>query len=136
MPVALHPGRRRATAEWNIVGAEFEGRPTPVELKVPATSLDAYFELDGGVVGLVKIDIEGAEGNVLAGMRRLLQEGRPELVLEFHNEARWQGRFELYDAGYDLYEMSGARLDPAQDLERRYHCLALPRERSLSERVG
>jgi FkbM family methyltransferase len=135
-PVPLHAGRRRASAEWNIVGADLEGRPTPPELEVPATSLDAYFESDRGAVDLVKIDVEGAEGDVLAGMRRLLREGRPELVLEFHNEAGWQGRSELFDAGYDLYEISGARLDPAKDVERRYHCLALPRERPLTGPLG
>jgi FkbM family methyltransferase len=131
--VGLHPGRRHASAEWNIVGTDLEGRRTPPELEVPATSLDAYFESDGLAVDLVKIDVEGAERQVLVGMRRLLRERRPELILEFHDEAGWAGRHELFDAGYDLYEMSGARLDPAKDVERRYHCLALPRERPLTE---
>lgn len=135
-PVPLYAGRRRASAEWNIVGADLEGRPTAPELEVPATSLDAYFGADREAVDLVKIDVEGAEGDVLAGMRRLLREGRPEVVLEFHNETGWQGRYELFDAGYDLYEISGVRLDPAKDVERRYHCLALPRERPLTGPLG
>jgi FkbM family methyltransferase len=134
--VGLHPGRRHASAEWNIVGTDLEGRPTPPEFEVAATSLDAFFESDEVAVDLVKIDVEGAEKQVLEGMRRLLRERRPELVLEFHDEAGWAGRHELFDAGYDLYEMSGARLDPAKDVERRYHCLALPRERPLTELPG
>jgi FkbM family methyltransferase len=131
--VELHSGRRHSSAEWNIVGTDLEGRPTPPELEVRATSLDAYFESQGVAVDLVKIDVEGAEREVFVGMRRLLRERRPELVLEFHDEAGWGGRHELFDAGYDLYEMSGARLDPAKDVERRYHCLALPRERPLTD---
>jgi FkbM family methyltransferase len=134
--VELHAGRRHASAEWNIVGTDLEGRPTPSELEVSATSLDTYFESEGASVDLVKIDVEGAEREVLVGMRRLLRERRPDLVLEFHDEAGWGGRHVLFDAGYDLYEMSGARLDPAKDVERRYHCLALPRERPLTEPLG
>jgi FkbM family methyltransferase len=134
--VELHAGRRHASAEWNIVGIDLEGRPTPPELEVPATSLDTYFESHEAAVDLVKIDVEGAEREVLVGMRRLLRERRPELILEFHDEAGWGGRQELFDAGYDLYAMSGARLDPAKDVERRYHCLALPRERPLTQPLG
>jgi FkbM family methyltransferase len=134
--VTLHAGRARASTEWNIVGTDLEGRPTPTELEVPATSLDAYFESDGGAVDLVKIDVEGAEAQVLAGMRRLLKDARPALVVEFHDDAGWAGRSELFDAGYDLYEIAGTRLDAATDLERRYHCLALPHERPLTEPLG
>ena len=131
--VNLHHGRRRATEEWNIMGRDLEGRPTPPEVEVPATSLDAYF--NGATVDLVKIDVEGAEAEALAGMRRLLRENRPALVIEFHDEAGWAGRQELLDADYDLYEMDGKRLSPS-DPERRYHCLALPNERPLTERLG
>jgi len=134
--VGLHPGRRRASAEWNITGTDLEGRPTPSVLEVPATSLDAYFRPNGGRVDLVKIDVEGAEGKVLAGMRQLLRDVRPALVLEFHGEAGWAGRQELFDAGYELYDIAGIRLDEARDVERHYHCLALPRERPLNESLG
>jgi hypothetical protein len=131
--VNLHHGRGRATEEWNIMGRDLEGRPTPPELEVAATSLDAYF--NGATVDLVKIDVEGAEAEVLAGMRRLLREKRSVLVIEFHDEAGWAGRQELLDAGYDLYEMDGTRLS-ASELARRYDCLALPSERPLTARIG
>ena len=115
------------------MGRDVEGRPTPAELEVAATSLDAYF--NGTTVDLVKIDVEGAEGQVLTGMRRLLRDDRPALVIEFHEGAGWARREELLDAGYDLYEMDGTRLS-ATDVERRYHCLALPTERPLTDRLG
>jgi FkbM family methyltransferase len=131
--VNLHRGRGRATDEWNIMGRDLEGRTTPAELEVPAVSLDAYFKAT--TVDLVKIDVEGAEGAVFTGMRRLLRENRPTLVIEFHDAAAWARRQELVDAGYDLYEIDGTRLS-GSDVARRYHCLALPSERPLTERLG
>jgi hypothetical protein len=52
-------------------------------------------------VGLLKIDVDGAEVGVLAGARRLLVEGHPDVILETHSaelEAMC-GRL-LIDAGY------------------------------------
>ncbi|HEV7733188.1 MAG TPA: FkbM family methyltransferase [Candidatus Binatia bacterium] len=51
---------------------------------VEATSLDAFLGDDGPPVDLVKIDAEGAEPAILAGMTRLLTRSpRVQLVLEF-----------------------------------------------------
>jgi FkbM family methyltransferase len=121
----LFPGRAGSSAEWNIVGHDVEGIRTDPELEVPARSLDDYFPA-GSRLDLVKIDVEGAEAQVLAGMRRLLREARPVAVIEFHDEVGWAGRTELFAAAYDLYDMSGRRLDPVHDVRRVYHCLALP----------
>lgn len=70
----------------------------------------------------------GAEGQVLAGMSRLLRKEKPMVLVEFHDETGWTGRQELYQAGYDLYDMDGRKLNPATDSQRVYHCLALPPE--------
>jgi FkbM family methyltransferase len=134
--VALHAGRQDASAEWNVIGRDVEGRSTPAQLEVDATSLDAFFDADEPQPALVKIDVEGAEAQVLKGMRRLLQTARPALAIEFHDEAGWVGRRELLDAGYDLYTPAGVRLDPARDVERVYHCIALPREHPFPERLA
>ena len=123
--VALHPGRGRASAEWNVVGVDVEGRPTTAELEVPATSLDAYFP-PGKRLDFVKIDVESAEAIVLVGMRRLLRDARPTVALEFHDDRGWDGRRTLHEAGYDLYAPDGRLLAP--DATREYHCVALPRE--------
>lgn len=50
------------------------------------------------------------------------------VLVEFHDETGWTGRQELYQAGYDLYDMDGRKLNPATDSQRVYHCLALPPE--------
>jgi Methyltransferase FkbM domain len=123
--VALHPGRGGASAEWNVVGVDVEGRPTTAELEVPATSLDAYFP-PGERLDFVKIDAESAEAIVLVGMRRLLRDTRPAVALEFHDDRGWDARHTLLDAGYDLYALDGRRL--ATDAAREYHCVALPRQ--------
>ena len=122
--VALFPGRNSWAEEWNIMGHDVDGNPTDAVLKVPAVSLDGYFP-SGAPLNFVKIDIEGAGALALAGMRRLLREARPVLLIEFHDDAEWNGRFELYDAGYELWAR-GRRLDQAIDTGRVYHCLATP----------
>lgn len=129
--ISLHSGRRDASAEWNVVGVDVEGRATPARLEVDATSLDAFFDTEGFQPAVVKIDVEGAERQVFEGMRRLLKQARPALAIEFHNDDGWAGRSELTQAGYALYTTDGIRLE--QDAERVYHCLALPRERSLPQ---
>jgi FkbM family methyltransferase len=122
--VSLHPGRRRASQEWNVVGADLEGRPTPAELEVGATSLDSYFAK--GQLDFVKLDVEGAEADVLLGMRWLLHERKPTIAVEFHTDAGWAGRRELFDAGYRLETLTGEAVDAGPRAERVYQCLALP----------
>lgn len=123
--VSLHPGRRHASEEWNVVGTDLEGRPSPAELEVGATSLDSYFaELP---LHFVKLDVEGAEADVLRGMQRLLRRRRPALAVEFHTEDGWAGRRELLDAGYWLESLEGDSVDAGPGAARVYQCLALPR---------
>jgi len=119
----LHSGRGRADGEWNVVGHDVDGRETPPELEVPATSLDEYISA-GERLDFVKIDVEGAEGRVLAGMQRLLREARPLVLIEFHDDEGWDGRRHLLDAGYRLETLDGQPVPPGA--RRVYHCLARP----------
>jgi FkbM family methyltransferase len=122
--VSLHPGRGHASEEWNIVGADLEGRPTPAELEVGATSLDSYFA--ERPLHFVKLDVEGAEADVLRGMRGLLRVRKPTLAVEFHTDAGWAGRGELLDAGYRLISPGGEPIDAGPAAARVYQCLAVP----------
>jgi FkbM family methyltransferase len=122
--VSLHAGRHHASEEWNIVGSDLEGRPTPAELEVEATSLDSYFA--ERPLHFVKLDVEGAEADVLRGMRRLLRDRKPTLAVEFHTELGWAGRSELLEAGYHLVSLGGDPIEGGPATERVYQCLALP----------
>jgi len=121
--LALYAGRNDYSTEWNVVGHDVEGNATRLELEVPAVSLDSWFP-PGASLHFVKIDVEGAEGLVLAGMRRLLREARPVLAIEFHNEEGWAGRRRLIEAGYTLSGTDGSPVDP--EGTRVYHVIARP----------
>ncbi len=131
----VFPGRWRASNEWNIVGHDVEGNPTQPELEIPATSLDTYFS-PGSHVDFIKVDIEGAEAQALCGTRRLLRESKPLMLVEFHDEAGWDGRQELFAAHYRLYDIRNTQwIDSELDTQRVYHCLAVPQERLADIRL-
>jgi FkbM family methyltransferase len=121
--IALFAGRHDHSTEWNVLGHDVEGIPTRQVLEVPAVSLDSWFPM-GESLHFVKIDVEGAEGLVLAGMRRLLRDARPALAVEFHDDEAWDSRHELLEAGYALSRPDGSPIDQAG--ARVYHVIALP----------
>src|SRR6266571_4824930 len=51
--LVLYPARGGAGEEWNILGHDLEGNRTEAVLRIPATSLDAYFP-PGSPVHFVK----------------------------------------------------------------------------------
>jgi FkbM family methyltransferase len=56
-------------------------------VSVPVTTLDtAWAELGRPVVSIIKIDVEGAESQVLAGAPELLAAHRPHILLEWYEE--------------------------------------------------
>lgn len=121
----LHPGRGLSRFEWNIVGHDIAGNPTPAVLQIPATSLDECFP-SGSRLDFVKMDIEGAAAGALAGMRRLLRENKPVLLIEVHDDTEWAGCAELCAGGYELKSLDGARVEWHPGAKRLYHCLAIP----------
>jgi FkbM family methyltransferase len=88
--------------------AEFE--------EVATRTLDSVLEEEGtGQVGLIKLDVEGAEELVLRGVEKLLVHSRPKIILEMNAFAteglklRRTGGWELlksYD--YDFFSLSDA----------------------------
>lgn len=73
-------------------------------LQVPAVSLDGYLDGRGERVRFVKIDVEGAEGWVLDGMRRILAEDAPIVLVELHDELSEQNPslMALRRSGYEI----------------------------------
>jgi FkbM family methyltransferase len=111
--IQLFPARWGTHAEWTI-SHEFASREDgiPVErrpIRVAAVSLDSYFP-PGSRLDLVKMDIEGAEPQAIAGMRRILADAQPLLVLEFHREVGWPAIPALLQAGYTLEALDGTPL--------------------------
>jgi hypothetical protein len=57
-------------------------------------------------------------------MTRLLDEARPVVLVEFHDDEAWAARRVLLDAGYELRDLEGRPV--AEDAERVYQDLAAP----------
>jgi FkbM family methyltransferase len=111
------------------------GLPEGGTVAVEATTLDAFLQAEGWpTVDLVKIDVEGAELEVLEGMDQLLRKSSElKLIIEFNP-------FSLHNAGADPLQL----LDKLASWHFSVHCIderkgVLPLEetdvRSLSARL-
>jgi FkbM family methyltransferase len=78
---------RRMTGGAAIVEVASLSLPDIVQHDVPLRSLDSLLESEARL-DFLKIDVEGSEERIVAGMERLLARGRPPMVLEF-NPARY-----------------------------------------------
>ena len=133
-PVELFAGRSSGSTEWTI-DKEFAAREDAEPGTRRATaiaksvSLDEYFGREE-TVDLVKMDIEGAEAKALPGMKRLLTETRPVIVLEFHREAGWPAIETLITCGYEFEDLAGVRFEAPKNAEEvPYHLVARPMAR-------
>ena len=82
-------------------------------LRLPVRRGDCILEEEGvGRVDVIKIDVEGHEIDVLAGLQRTIKRDRPVVVFEFQPHfLQAQGGFEAVKrllGGYDLYVPSRA----------------------------
>lgn len=57
-----------------------DGRQT---IEITSVRLDDYFKNHNGKIDFIKMDIQGAEGAALSGMRNLLKENNPIMLTEF-----------------------------------------------------
>ena len=111
--------------------------------QVELTTLDDFIRVERiERVSVVKLDVEGAEGAVLAGSSRLLREFRPALVLELFPRALAGNKWTVADvedllhgAAYDLFSIhpENATLEPMARLsgEEEQNIVAMPSERPL-----
>jgi len=84
--------------------SDFESRAAP-GTGVPSVSLDSFAEREPEPA-LIKVDVEGAETEVLRGARRILAQARPVLVCELHGEGR-RAEVEALLPGYAVEELEG-----------------------------
>jgi FkbM family methyltransferase len=92
---------------------------TPGAVPVPFISVDEEFERRGEMPAMIKIDVEGAEMEVLRGAARVVRAGKPILFLELHLDVlEKQGEpvagplAALKSDGYRFRTVAGDRLSP------------------------
>jgi FkbM family methyltransferase len=98
-------------------------------IRVMGISLDEYIYTQlNPLPQAVKMDIEGGEVLALPGMRHLLREGRPLVLLELHGpEAARAAWDELTAAGYRLFRMDRGEAVPSlAALDWKAYVLARP----------
>lgn len=92
---------------------------------VQAVSLDAYFGANGHL-DFAKIDVEGAEVDVVEGMLLLLRSARPVLLLEVHGKAGWPAIEALKEENYQIYDLSGIEQSDSILQDHIVHLVARP----------
>ncbi len=72
----------------------------------PSVALDGYF--DGTTVDFVKLDVEGADELAVEGMRRILAEDRPMVLIEDHGASTAAAKAILASLRYTFSEIDDA----------------------------
>jgi FkbM family methyltransferase len=128
----LHLKREPGHNSLGDIGAS----ETVDHVRVPVRTLDA-FALERGIerVGLLKIDVEGFEPEVIRGADRLLRERRVDLVVFEFSPAFYRQRGieptavvdALEDRGYRVLELDGRAIDrPRLERGRQTDLIAEP----------
>ena len=127
----------------NTLGESFayDGVNVAALEQVEVMTLDDFIRVEHVEhVSVVKLDVEGAEGAVLAGCSRLLQELRPALILEIFPRALVANKWTvagverlLRRAAYDLFSIhpETAALEPMSRVsgDEEQNIVAMPMER-------
>lgn len=95
-------------------------------VEVEVTTLDAMAEAYGSPT-FVKLDVEGAEGEALAGARRILTSGaaRPTWLIELHGpQCEADVKRQLAAAGYRFFDRDGRPVPAGSTLP--HHVIARP----------
>jgi FkbM family methyltransferase len=129
------PGGLRAA--FRLAGTH--GAPQPgEEVQVPSLPLDAYFAARGEQPDVLKVDVEGAELQVLRGMRGLLEAHPPVLFLEVHPAGLASFGHSVSDVlgfllerGYALHELESMRSRDAGGATRALGADSVLRENTM-----
>jgi len=104
----IFSARTGGSSEWTLSSEFAEREDVESDVEHPQRSIETTTledALGADRVDLMKMDIEGAESEVLPAMFDLLMEQRPLLVLEFHREVGWPGVEALIQANYSFTEL-------------------------------
>ncbi|MCB0578115.1 MAG: FkbM family methyltransferase [Phaeodactylibacter sp.] len=96
------------------------------ETKIRVTTLDKYFLEREICPTLIKIDVEGHEGQVLRGGTRLLKTCRPRIVMECENRHLKEGSvFDVFnillESGYQGFFFQDKKLRPLNEFKAETH---------------
>lgn len=106
----------------HLGGAGAGERSVEVEVTTLDDAVAAY-----GAPTFIKLDVEGAEGDVLAGARRLLNSGagRPSWLIELHGpQCEADVKRQLAAAGYHFFDRDGRAVPTGANLP--HHVIARP----------
>jgi FkbM family methyltransferase len=120
----------RSGSTGKAEGSAGRGQTQRGILEVAGISLDSFVYSDGRPAPeIVKMDIEGGEIRALPGMRRLLEERKPVLLLELHGYEAAKSAWEiLKDCGYQLSRMEPGYPEIAsyEELDWKAYLIASP----------
>ena len=104
------------------------------EIHVNTITLDeTVFEQGLPAPELVKLDIEGGEGQAIKGMRRILQEKRPTLLIELHGQEAAQAVLsQLGKQDYAVRDLASGKViaDAEQALDWKSYVIAEPKRQN------
>ena len=102
-------------------------------ITVPGLALDAFvYDENHPAPDIIKMDIEGGEGKALTGMRRLLTEKRPVLLIELHGEkAARQVWNHLKQHHYSVHQMKRGypKVTNINTLDWKAYIIAVPEQK-------
>jgi FkbM family methyltransferase len=90
----------------------------------PSTSVDGFVRAGNPAPTFIKIDVEGAEGEVLSGAADTLRQHRPLILCETHGEASAVRLYQLLRQNdYQLFNVSDrlTTVDSVADMPRNMH---------------
>jgi FkbM family methyltransferase len=80
-------------------------------LECQSVSLDLFVSEGHAPPTFLKIDVEGAEGDVLAGAENVLHRYRPQILCELHGPVPARAVYDLLSRhGYEMFSCGGATL--------------------------
>jgi len=94
--------RGRASNFLAVAGGSTQAGGVRETVSVVTITLDWLLE-QGAAPNVLKIDVEGAERNVLLGAQRVLAEARPVVLIEVYDDSRADVTEMLLRNGYKLY---------------------------------
>lgn len=109
---------------WNTIGYDVNYNKIDADYIIDSVSLDEYFK-DAKQIDFIKIDVEGAEDEVLEGCINIMRKHKPTMLIEYHLDEKYNYKI-LIDNGYTIHKLYSMEELHIGD-KRCYQVLALPK---------